>query len=295
MKRVIIFGAGKSGKNRYKCLKDKYDVEVVAYADNDSEKWGGRCNDICIIAPEEIQQFEYDEILIAVIDFEVSEEIRAELRKLNILDEKIVDLATSVKYMDIYMEPRFGWIQDFGKWVSEQKIKGSVAECGVYRGDSAKFINKFFPDRKLYLFDTFEGFSEDDVKFEKCLGNSEFNDSKFALEPVFRNTSVGYVLKKMPFPENICIKKGYFPESACEINDRFCFVNLDMDLYAPMLNGLQFFWERLETNGCILLHDYFHPNLPGVKKAVEAFEQKCTDKIFKTVIGDRVSIALFKG
>lgn len=41
MKRVIIFGAGKSGKNRYKCLKDKYDVEVVAYADNDSEKWGG--------------------------------------------------------------------------------------------------------------------------------------------------------------------------------------------------------------------------------------------------------------
>jgi O-methyltransferase len=45
-------------------------------------------------------------------------------------------------------------------------IKGNVAELGVFRGDFAKFINMSFPDRKLYLFDTFEGFDKKDIEVE---------------------------------------------------------------------------------------------------------------------------------
>jgi O-methyltransferase len=45
-------------------------------------------------------------------------------------------------------------------------IEGNVAELGVFRGDFAKFINISFPDRKLYLFDTFEGFDEKDIEAE---------------------------------------------------------------------------------------------------------------------------------
>jgi len=43
--------------------------------------------------------------------------------------------------------------------IAYHKLEGSVAEVGVFRGDFAKRLNLLFPDKKLYLFDTFEGFS----------------------------------------------------------------------------------------------------------------------------------------
>jgi O-methyltransferase len=39
-------------------------------------------------------------------------------------------------------------------------IPGAAAELGVYKGPFAQMINKLLPDRKLYLFDSFQGFAE---------------------------------------------------------------------------------------------------------------------------------------
>ena len=48
-----------------------------------------------------------------------------------------------------------------------KKLQGNVAELGVYKGKFARYINSYFPTRKLYLFDTFEGFDVKDVSIEK--------------------------------------------------------------------------------------------------------------------------------
>lgn len=42
------------------------------------------------------------------------------------------------------------------------------------------------------------------------------------------------------------------------------------------------------------MHDYFSPNLPGVKQAVGDFEKQKGIKLYKTVIGDNCSIAILK-
>ena len=39
-------------------------------------------------------------------------------------------------------------------------VPGAAAELGVYRGFFARCINQLLPERKLYLFDSFEGFAE---------------------------------------------------------------------------------------------------------------------------------------
>jgi hypothetical protein len=39
-------------------------------------------------------------------------------------------------------------------------VSGAAAELGVYRGFFARCINQLLPERKLYLFDSFEGFAE---------------------------------------------------------------------------------------------------------------------------------------
>lgn len=143
------------------------------------------------------------------------------------------------------------------------------------------------------MFDTFEGFSLQDVESEKTV-NDQFETSQFAADGMFTNTSIDFVLKKMKYPENVIVKQGYFPDSAKGLEEEFCFVHLDMDLYMPMLEGLRFFWDKVREYGCVLLHDYFRDDLQGVREAVKVFEKERGILIPKTPIGDGCSIALLK-
>lgn len=61
---------------------------------------------------------------------------------------------------------RLSTLELFAREVEAEKISGNCAEVGVYKGDFAKYINKYMPNKKLYLFDTFEGFDERDFDSE---------------------------------------------------------------------------------------------------------------------------------
>lgn len=151
--------------------------------------------------------------------------------------------------------------------IKEKQLKGSVAEVGVYKGEFAKFINRAFPEKKLYLFDTFEGFDKKDI-------NVEVSNNFSSGDQDFSNTSVNEVLSKMSKKENCIIKKGYFPDSLDGLEDSFCFVSLDPDLYKPILDGLEYFYPRLEKGGYIFVHDYNNDAYAGAKQAVREFCQK---------------------
>ena len=148
--------------------------------------------------------------------------------------------------------------------ISSKNIAGSVAELGVYRGDFAKIINELFPGRKLYLFDTFEGFDHADASSDKDRDYSSGNQD-------FSGTSIELILKKMPHRERCVIKKGRFPESAVGVDDVFSFVSIDADLYAPIYEGLRFFYPRLSPGGYIFVHDYNNDEYKGARAAVLKF------------------------
>ena len=148
--------------------------------------------------------------------------------------------------------------------IRNKKLQGNVAELGVYKGKFARYINRYFSDRILYLFDTFEGFHASDVSKEKKEGFSTGEQS-------FSDTSVEAVMKQMPFPNQCKPYKGFFPESAKNVNDQFVFVSLDADLYDPLYAGLQYFYPKLVQGGYIFVHDFNNDNYKGARKAVENF------------------------
>jgi len=148
--------------------------------------------------------------------------------------------------------------------INSKNIPGAVAELGVYKGKFARYINQYFPDRKLYLFDTFEGFSKADISTEIQQGFSSGEQN-------FSNTSVDEVLSRMPFREQCIIKQGYFPQSSEGIEEEFVFVSIDTDLYDPIYNGLCYFYPRLLKGGYIFIHDYNNDAYKGAKQAVEKF------------------------
>ena len=148
--------------------------------------------------------------------------------------------------------------------INRKNIRGNVAELGVFKGRFARYINGYFKDRSLYLFDTFEGFDDRDVQREK----SE-NYSTGAQD--FSDTSIQAVLKQMPFPEKCIPVQGFFPQTTQGIEDRFVFVSLDADLYEPIYAGLTFFYPKLEEGGDIFVHDFNNDHYKGTRKAVEQY------------------------
>jgi O-methyltransferase len=144
-------------------------------------------------------------------------------------------------------------------------ISGAIAEVGVYQGEFAAILNDYFPDRRLYLFDTFGGFDSRDAEYDRSQGLSPASWD-------FSDTSVDLVLSKMPHRDQVIVKAGYFPESAagCEA-ERFCLVSLDPDLYQPTYAGLCWFYPRLADGGYIVVNDYDNSHYSGVKEAVADF------------------------
>ena len=140
-------------------------------------------------------------------------------------------------------------------------VPGAAAELGVYKGFFARCINQLLPERKLYLFDSFEGFSE------------EANASE-SFQAAHANTTIEKVLAILPYPEKVIVKPGFFPESLGGLEEQFCLVSLDVDFYQTTLDGLRYFWPRLEKGGYLLLHDWGSPKLPGVAKALQDFERE---------------------
>ena len=143
--------------------------------------------------------------------------------------------------------------------IEKKCITGAFAEAGVYRGDLSKFIHEKVPQRKLYLFDTFEGFPEQNLKGKI--------DNRFA------DTSVGIVKRNLNDLNNIIIRKGFFPETAQDLDEeRFAFVMIDFDLYESTLAALRFFYPRMNKAGYIFLHDYCSTESEiGVSRATNEF------------------------
>lgn len=148
--------------------------------------------------------------------------------------------------------------------IIRKNVPGNVAELGVFKGEFSKKINRLFPDKILYMFDTFEGFAENDVKSDSTLNWGTKHER-------FKDTTVDRVLELMPNKEKCMVKKGYFPDTFDLDGEMFSFVSIDADLYNPIKAGLEIFYPRLSTGGYIMVHDYNNLLYSGARKAVQEY------------------------
>ena len=147
-------------------------------------------------------------------------------------------------------------------------VPGAAAELGVYRGGFARCINALLPGRRLYLFDTFDGFDSAEAQHERQLGRC----SEGFIE-AHRDSSLERVLALMPYPGQVTPMPGLFPASLNGLEERFALVSLDADLEASTYAGLDYFVPRMNRGGFIFLHDYSSP-LAGVRAAAERYQRE---------------------
>ena len=152
--------------------------------------------------------------------------------------------------------------------IKQNGIGGAVAEVGVFRGEFAQYINSAFPDRRCYLFDTFEGFDQEEAKEEIDQGHAGE-----AMVSAYKDTSVDIVMKKMRHPEMVEIRKGLFPDTLNDLDEQFAFVSIDVDFEKSIYDCLEYFYPRTVGGGYIFVHDY-NSSFKGVKRAVGRYENE---------------------
>lgn len=269
METIVIFGAGQFGRAAASLINTAA-FSLAAFGDNNPALWNCKIpcavsadpQGIPVLPPAGAVALNPGAILIGVTDSVREEQLRQQARSLGYTG-KLIGLSELSQCFDI----RSAVLFRLAGRLKKTAVPGAVAELGVYRGDLAWKLNALFPDRPLYLFDTFEGFDSRDMKEERAGSYSR------AKERDFSDTSAEAVLARLPYPEQAVIREGYFPGTADGLLDeQYALVSLDADLFAPILAGLEYFYPRLSPGGMILLHDYGSERFKGAGQAVETYE-----------------------
>jgi O-methyltransferase len=155
------------------------------------------------------------------------------------------------------------------KRLETEKVPGAFAEVGVFQGNLSKVLRRLSPTRQLYLFDTFQGFHDNDLKGEQ--------DGRF------RDTSLELVKKNIGNLDRVIFRVGFFPDTAVGLeSEQFAFVMLDVDKYDPTLAGMKFFYPRLTRGAYLFIHDYNSPESDwGVSRAVDEFLADKPEKLIE--------------
>lgn len=188
--------------------------------------------------------------------------------------ERLVTLSRSIEYL------------------IENNIEGDIVECGVWRGGSMMLIaNKLLElnatDKKLFLFDTFEGMSEpgaEDIAWDKITAEKKLNASN-----KYEGTNVWCYSNLEEVKQNIS-KCGYPQDKASFIKgkvedtlphpdiNKISLLRLDTDWYESTKHELECLFDKLVLGGILIIDDYGH--WQGAKKAVDEFIKKRNLKLF---------------
>ena len=181
----------------------------------------------------------------------------------------------SEKYDNPYKQLRFYSLQNVFKNILNNNIKGDIVECGVWKGHSAyilsTLLNETNENKEFHIFDSFEGGLSDKKEQDK---NKRFNlsDNQINKEKLLFSSTEEQVKSSLSKFKNIKYYKGWIPDRFSEVNIKeFSFVHIDVDLYQPTLDSLNFFYPLISKGGAMVIDDYGISTFPGAKKAVDEF------------------------
>jgi O-methyltransferase len=165
------------------------------------------------------------------------------------------------------------------RYIIMNGIQGDFAECGVWKGGSVMLIAHALmeagtTDRKIYLYDTFEGMikpGENDGDWEKAeWEKNKVNDqiNNWCLSPLeeveFNMSTIGYP------PDNFIFIKGKVEQTIPEtLPDKLALLRLDTDWYESTKHELNHLYPLLEKGGILIIDDY--GAWQGARKAVDEY------------------------
>lgn len=163
-----------------------------------------------------------------------------------------------------------------------QGVPGDTAECGVFEGATSWLILQHAPldpagrKRAHHIFDSFEG----------CSTPGEFDHPSH-----FQKGSLSCPEEKVrqalsQYADRTSYYKGWIPARFAEASDRiFAFVHIDVDLYQPTKDSMEFFYPRMGRGAVLICDDYGSSNCPGATRAIDEFLADKVEKMLPLASG----------
>lgn len=168
------------------------------------------------------------------------------------------------------------------KYIVNNNIEGDFVECGVWRGGCslavAMVLEDLKSDRKVFLFDTFEGMTEPtnyDVSHFNLVAKNKFLSSKRSGYNSWCYASIEDVkeqFKKFGLENKASFIKGDVLKTLSEESNlpkKIALLRLDTDWYESTKFEMKVLYPRLEKHGILLIDDYGH--WKGSKKAIDEY------------------------
>jgi len=164
-------------------------------------------------------------------------------------------------------------------------LPGAMAGCGFFVGCSGFLRAQARPDAKLYLFDSFSGLS--DVGSEDRVQGGDVREwvagDLVASQQELQKNLRGF--------ENVVVLPGWIPARFPDVADEvFRLVHIDVDLYQPTRDSLEFFYPRLANGGVIVLDDYGFLTCPGARLAADEFAAREGNRVVHLPTGQGLLI-----
>lgn len=168
-------------------------------------------------------------------------------------------------------------------YVVNSNIPGDFVECGVWRGGSvmlmaATLLARGVTDRRIYLYDTFDGMVaptelDHDIEGKRAdsllsAATNRTEDLIWCLAPlneVKTNLSeIGYPFSNYKFVE------GKVEDTLAHTSpDRIALLRIDTDWYESTRHELEYLYPPLEKGGVLIVDDYGH--WKGARQAVDEY------------------------
>ena len=160
---------------------------------------------------------------------------------------------------------------------SVRKVEGDTADIGVRFGTSSYFILCGIDSaaKQHHVFDSFEGLSEPTAEDSGADQPTVWKQGHLLAEEEVTK-------KNLRMYEDRCrYYKGWVPTRFSEVKDRmFALVHIDVDLYQPTRDTLEFFYPRVSPGGVIVCDDYGSALCPGARKAMDEFMADKPESLF---------------
>lgn len=198
---------------------------------------------------------------------------------LNCSDSVEIKLENFTKYVRRQHLKRFLALYEVFKLVLP--VKGSVIECGVWRGFSlmawAKLSTMLEPEnltRRIYGFDTFEGFpSVHDMDQSAFKSNERGELSSDSYDELFQLIKEYDADRFLGHIGKVELIRGDMAKTIPEFIERHqhlivSLLFIDCDLYEPTKTALEHFLPRMPKGAIVALDDLDNPIWPGETLAI---------------------------
>ena len=214
----------------------------------------------------------------------VTTEMRASYR--DIVEEPFWEIAHKCLPYTMLLIERLYDIYKTVEYICRHNIEGDIVECGVLAGGSvmtaAETLSHFHStERKIYLYDTFEGMTPPGPHDFDLLGNhcSTVDPARLYWPGNYHYELIQKNLRLCRYPyDRFVLVKGAVEETLPGVMpDRIAYLRLDTDFYEPTKQELVHLFPRLVPGGVITIDDYGH--YLGARKAADEYFATCRDRV----------------